>query len=133
MDRVALFLQFLRFGVVGTVGVLVDAAVLYAALWAGAGLYGGRALSYLAAASTTYALNRAWTFRAAPRDAPVARQWLLFLLVNLAGFVVNFGTYALLIETWPLAAAHPVLAVAAGALAGMTGNFLLSRRLVFRA
>ncbi|MFM7416241.1 MAG: hypothetical protein ACKO51_10760 [Alphaproteobacteria bacterium] len=32
----------------------------------------------------------------------------------------------------PLRAAHPVLGVAAGAVAGMFGNFVLTRRLVFR-
>lgn len=123
--------QMLRFGLVGGLGVLVDTAVLYAALWLGAGLYGGRLLSYLAAASGNWALNRIWTFREASRDRP-GRQWILFLLVNLVGFALNYGTYALLIGQWPLAAAHPVLGVAAGALAGMAGNFLLSRQLVFR-
>lgn len=125
-------LQFLRFGVVGTVGFLVDTAVLYAGLALGLGLYSGRAVSYVAAATTTWALNRAWTFRDSGR-APAARQWALFLLVNLIGFACNYGTYAALIAFVPLVAAHPVLGVAAGALAGMVGNFWLSRRFVFKA
>lgn len=132
----ALLGQALRFGVVGSVGFVVDTATLYLALWLGAGLYGGRVLSYLAAASGNWALNRAWTFRAAGRPAGragAAQQWALFLLVNLVGFAANYGTYATLVALWPLAAAHPVVAVAAGSLAGMTGNFLLSRRFVFRS
>jgi putative flippase GtrA len=132
----ALLAQFLRFGATGTLGFVVDTAVLYAAIAAGAGLYGGRCISYVAAATTTWAVNRAWTFREAGRPAGrtgLGRQWALFLLVNLSGFAVNYGTYALLVSKLPVAAAHPVLAVAAGALAGMTGNFLLSRRLVFRS
>jgi len=127
--------QFLRFGVVGAVGFVVDTAVLYAALAAGGGPYGGRVLSYIAAATTTWALNRAWTFRAAGGSAGrarIGRQWALFLVVNLVGFAVNYGTYALLIANFPLVAAYPVLGVGAGALAGMTGNFLLSQRYVFR-
>lgn len=124
--------QFLRFGVVGTAGFLVDTAALYAGLALGLGLYSGRAVSYLVAASTTWALNRAWTFRTAPR-APMARQWALFLVVNLLGFACNYGTYAALVATMPLVAAHPVIGVAAGALAGMVGNFWLSRRFVFNA
>jgi putative flippase GtrA len=106
-------------------------AVLYAGLALGLGLYGGRAVSYLAAATTTWALNRLWTFRGRG-DGPVHRQWALFLLVNLVGFAMNYGTYAALIEFVPMVAAHPVLGVAAGALAGMFGNFVLSRQLVFR-
>jgi putative flippase GtrA len=123
--------QFLRFGVVGTGGFLVDTALLYLALWAGAGLYGGRVLSYLGAASFTFALNRAWTFRGAV-GGHAGRQWALFLLVNLIGFALNYGTYAVLVATVPLVAANPVLGVAAGSLAGLGGNFLASRRFVFR-
>ena len=124
--------QMLRFGVVGALGFVVDSAVLLAAMAAGAGPYGGRVLSYLAAASTTWAVNRAWTFRGAG-GGPAHRQWARFLVVNLFGFAMNYGTYALLVTTVPLVAGHPVLGVAAGALVGMTGNFVLSRRFVFGA
>jgi putative flippase GtrA len=131
-DRFQLLLEFLRFGVVGTIGFIVDTAVLYAGLALGLGLYGGRAVSYLVAATTTWALNRLWTFRGRG-NGPVHQQWALFLVVNLIGFAMNYGTYAALIAYVPMVAAHPVLGVAAGAIAGMFGNFLLSRQLVFRA
>ena len=129
-ERSRTLLQFLRFGVVGTVGFLVDTAVLYAGLALGLGLYSGRALSYLAAASATFALNRAWTFRG-QGEGRVARQWALFVVLNLVGFAFNYGTYAALVGTVALVAQHPVIGVAAGSLAGMMGNFLLSRRYVF--
>lgn len=128
----ALAAEFLRFGVVGTVGFLVDTAVLYAAIAAGAGLYWGRALSYVAAATGNWALNRAWTFRSAGRGG-AGRQWVMFLLVNLVGFAVNYSTYALLVANLPVVAAHPIIGVAAGSIAGLAGNFLLSRRFVFGA
>ncbi len=129
--RFKLLLEFLRFGVVGAIGFVVDTAVLYAGLALGLGLYGGRVISYLVAATTTWALNRLWTFRGRG-DGPAHRQWALFLIVNLVGFAMNYGTYAALIALVPVVAAHPVLGVAAGAIAGMFGNFVLSRRLVFR-
>lgn len=130
-DRLRLMAQFGRFGVVGTIGFIVDTAALYAALAAGAGLYWGRAFSYVVAVTTTWALNRAWTFQGHGRATPAWRQWALFLLVNLVGFASNYGTYAALVATVPLVERFPVLGVAAGSLAGMTGNFLLSRRFVF--
>jgi putative flippase GtrA len=123
-------MQFLRFGVVGTVGFVVDTAVLYAGLAAGLGLYSGRAVSYVAAATTTWALNRAWTFRG-QGDSPALRQWAVFLAVNLVGFACNYGTYAALVTGVAFVAQHPIIGVAAGSLAGMIGNFLLSRRYVF--
>jgi putative flippase GtrA len=128
--RAALAAQFLRFGVVGLAGFAVDAAAFYA-LWAALGFYGARALSYLAAASTTWALNRAWTFRGAG-SGRVWRQWGRFVVLNLAGFVLNYGTSALLYEHVALCRAYPVLAIFAGALAGMTANFTLARAVVFR-
>lgn len=128
----ALTAQFLRFGVVGTIGFLVDTTVLLTAVALGAGPYAGRVLSYLVAASTTWALNRAWTFRARAGAADPRRQWALFVALNLGGFVANYGTY-LLVTTW--LGTEPwqlVVGVAAGALAGMTINFTVARQIIFR-
>lgn len=122
--------EFFRFGVVGTIGFVVDVGVLYGALALGFGPYTGRIPAYLAAATTTWALNRAWTFRARASGG-AGRQWALFLAVNLLGFALNYGTYAAAIGFLPLAAAHPWLAVAAGSIAGLFSNFFLSRALVF--
>jgi putative flippase GtrA len=124
--------EFLRFGTVGVLGFLVDTAVLYGMLALGAGLYGGRAISYVAAATTTWALNRVWTFRHRGGGQQVHQQWALFLAVNLVGFTLNYGTYALLVAFVPVVAATPVLGVAAGAVAGMFSNFFFSRQVVFR-
>jgi len=131
--RLRLLAEMFRFGVVGGVGFLVDSAVLLGMLALGFGPYGGRVVSYVVAASTTFALNRAWTFRHQPKSATPLRQWALFLMLNLIGFACNYGAYAALIASVPLVARYPVLGVAAGSLAGMTGNFLLSRRYVFGA
>jgi putative flippase GtrA len=129
-SRSRTLVQILRFSAVGTVGFVVDTAVLYAGLALGLELYGGRAVSYLAAATTTWALNRAWTFRG-QGSAPALRQWGIFVAINLIGFAFNYGTYAALVTAVSFVAQHPVIGVAAGSLAGMTGNFLLSRRYVF--
>lgn len=129
-ERRAVFAQFLRFGAVGTAGFVVDTAVVYATrFWLG--LYGAGALSYVVAASANWALNRAWTFRG-QGSGPAHRQWALFLATNLVGFVLNRGTYAILVTISPFCAQNPVIAVAAGSIAGMFTNFSLSRRLVFR-
>lgn len=128
--RIALFAQFLRFGIVGLVGFLFDTATVYA-LKGSLGLYGAGMVSYLVAGTVTWGLNRCWTFRGLG-GGPVHRQWALFLVANLLGFVLNRGAYAALIAFLPVARAYPVLAVFAGAVAGMFANFALSRRIVFR-
>jgi putative flippase GtrA len=129
-ERIVVLGQFLRFGVVGTAGFLVDTAVVYA-LRGWLGLYGAGAVSFLVAASANWLLNRLWTFRG-QGSGPAHRQWALFMLTNLLGFVLNRGSYGVLVTVSPVCAENPVLAVAAGSLAGMFANFSLSRRLVFR-
>ncbi len=128
--RAELTLQFLRFGTVGVVGFLIDTATVYS-LRGSLGLYGAGMVSYLVAATATWALNRCWTFRGRG-EGPAHRQWAAFLTANLAGFALNRGTYAMLIATVPLCAAVPVIPVAAGAVAGMFVNFSLARSVVFR-
>ncbi len=85
----------------------------------------------MVAASVNWLFNRLWTFRG-QGAGPAHRQWLKFLLANMVGFVLNRGTYALMVTYVAAAAAQPVLAVAAGSVVGMFVNFDLSRRLVFR-
>ncbi|MBV9734893.1 MAG: GtrA family protein [Acidisphaera sp.] len=126
----AVFPEFLRFGVVGVIGFGVDTATVYA-LRSALGLIGAGLVAYLVAATMNWALNRAWTFRDR-RHARLYRQWAAYLLTNSAGFVLNRGTYTLLVAGSPLCRGYPVLAVAAGSIAGMFVNFALSRRLVFR-
>ena len=128
--RAIVLLQFLKFGVVGTFGFLVDTATVYA-LRGSLGLYGAGAAAYLTAATGNWVLNRAWTFRG-KGGQPAHRQWALFLMANLVGFMLNRGMYAILVTFVPLCAAEPVWAVAAGSITGLGANFFLSKRLVFR-
>ena len=128
--HIALAGQFLRFGTVGFVGLVIDTAVVYATRHQ-LGPYGAGLLSYLLAATGTWALNRGWTFKG-QGSGPMHRQWAMFMLTNLGGFILNRGTYAALIAFLPAAAEQPVIATTAGAIAGMFVNFSLNRRLVFR-
>jgi putative flippase GtrA len=124
--------QFLRFGFVGVIGFFVDVGVLYLMLSVlGTGPYSGRALSYLAAASCTWYLNRRITF-ASRRGTAVAREWFRFVLVNAGGGIVNYITYVLVLHWIGYAGVAPAIAVGAGSLAGLSINFALSRLLVFR-
>ncbi len=126
-----LFAEFLRFGLVGAFGFVLDTATVYALAQA-LGLYGAGVVAYFVAASANWALNRVWTFRHRHAGGGALRQWARFLFSNSAGFIVNRGVYAALIAASPLVHAYPVLAVAAGAGAGMVLNFLSARHFVFR-
>jgi putative flippase GtrA len=128
--RITWAAQFFAFGCVGVAGFVLDTATVYA-LRHSLGLYGAGMVAYLVAGSGNWALNRIWTFRG-HGGGPAHRQWALFLAANLVGFVLNRGTYALLITFVAACAEQPVYAVAGGAIAGMFVNFSFSRKLVFR-
>jgi putative flippase GtrA len=122
--------QFLKFGTVGAICFVADTTIVYS-LRGRLGLYLAGVVSYLVVGSANWALNRLWTFRGRSSGAR-HRQWAKFLCTNLLGFVLNRGTYAILIATLPLARVQPVIAVAAGAVAGMFLNFTLARQVIFR-
>jgi putative flippase GtrA len=130
--RRPLVTQFVQFGAVGTVGFVVDNAFVYTAHFVfGLGLILAGILSFFVAGSSNWFLNRSWTFKGASRGR-IHYEWLRYLGTNAAGFVLNRGVYIALIATSPLCNLHPVLALAAGSIAGLGVNFMMSRRVVFR-
>ncbi|MCS4510487.1 GtrA family protein [Xylophilus ampelinus] len=126
--------QFLIFCAVGTLGFVVDAAVLYAlAPWLG--WYGGRVLSFWAAATTTWLFNRHFTFpgtRATGSGSGIWREYGKYLVTMLGGAALNYGAYVAVLHWYhgPYAA---LIGVAAGSIAGLVANFASARYVVFRA
>jgi len=121
--------QLIRFALVGVAGLLVDVAVLYVAAPL-LGWYGGRLVSFLAAATATWGLNRRLTFQPAAHGS-IVREYLSYMVSMLGGAALNYLTYTLALHylSGPLA---PAIGVALGSLAGMTVNFLAARHIVFR-
>jgi putative flippase GtrA len=123
--------QLFRFCVVGAVAFVVDAGVVQGLVaWREWDPFLARVVSYLAAATTAWWLNRRFTFGAG--DAPIHREWMTYLAVNTAGGLVNYATYAALVLAADTVRAIPALGVAAGSVAGLAVNFALNRWLVFR-
>lgn len=122
--------QMLSFSTIGVIGFLVNAGVLYVALFFGLGLYAGRAVSYLAAVSLTWLLNRRYTFGRASGNNKL-HEWARFAVSQLSGATINLGAYALLVHASPLVARNPVIGVAVGSLSGLLVNFSVARAYVF--
>lgn len=131
--------ELLNFALVGVAAAGVDAGVLAVAIHLlELGHYGGRAVSYLAAATFAWACNRHFTFRSADRGG-IVWQWLRYLVSGLGGGLVNFLVYGAVVETASRLQLAPIVhllspyvAVGCGSLSGMVVNFALARRLVFR-
>ena len=129
--------QFLRFGIVGGIGFVVDAGLLWLLLKFGFGYYGGRLISFLAAATTTWILNRSFTFRREGPDgikSPLghpAGEWLAYLGLMVIGGAVNYGTYAAAIEISELVRRFPAIGVGLGGIASMAINFRTAKTMIF--
>lgn len=126
--------QFLRFALVGVLGFLVDLLVLQVSIGIiGLGPVAGRLVSYLCAATTTWAVNRRVTFPEQRSDSALLHEWALFLMSNAAGGGVNLGFYWFLVTSNIPLFSSPVIALAVGSVAGLLFNFLASKHVVFSA
>lgn len=124
--------QFISFACVGVAGLIADAAVLALMLHGvGTDPYSGRIVSYIAAATVTWALNRTFTFKG-QSSGSLLRQWAKFLLANLSGFAANYLTYALCINFVPLMQEFKLLALIPASIVGLVFNFTASKKLVFK-
>ena len=130
-ERWALLHEFRRFGTVGLAGLAVETTFVYG-LREVTNLFAAKAVALLIAVTTTWALNRAWTF-AGRGSGSLLRQWALFAGANSLGAALNLGTFSLLVWLVPFCAAYPIVPILAGVAAGMFVNFAMSRRVVFRA
>ena len=85
LRRPANWIQLFKFGVVGTIGYVVNLAVYVALL--GIGAHEAAVVSFIVSAVGNYWLNRHWTF--AESKGRVGTQGAKFLGVSLAALVVN--------------------------------------------
>jgi putative flippase GtrA len=118
--------------VVGAIGFAVDAGLLHL-LTSAASLdpVSARVLSFLAAVTATWALNRAMTFadRASVR---VVREWGRYFGVSAFGAAFNFVVYLAAVGFSAWFAARPVAALALASALAMCVNYLGYKHLAFR-
>lgn len=115
--------QSARYGGVGFIALLVDAAVLEAALRLGATPYSGRLFSLSVMVCTTWWLNRSITFRTAP--PPSWREFGHYVLLALAGLLLNYGLFVIVTR---VTGSHWA-GLGAGSAAAAVFNFFRYRKL----
>jgi putative flippase GtrA len=83
-----LLIKFLKFGVVGASGVVVDLGITWLCReQLRLNQYLANSLGFTCAVISNYFLNRIWTFNSA--DPSIALQFSKFLLAALIGLVIN--------------------------------------------
>lgn len=124
-----------RFAAVGVVGFIVDGGLLQATV---TGLemdpIQARAISFPAAVFVTWLLNRAFTFR--NHDEGKTSAWgsaFRYLLVSVAGTLINFVTYAMLIMEIEALRPVPIIPLALASIVAMVFNYAGNRYFTFRS
>lgn len=119
------------FAAVGTIGFIVDSATLLLCIGlTGLGPVSGRIVSFSVAMTTTWQLNRRFTYRSTASPWP---EFAKFVATNSLGALVNIGVYTLTIKVLGDGGYLPIVGVAAGSLCGMVLNYICSTLLVFRS
>jgi putative flippase GtrA len=93
------FSRFVKFGIVGTIGAVIDYGILFALIfWVGwTGVYGkllANVISTSTAILSNFTWNRLWTFPES-RKRKKRFQLIQFTLVNLVGIAINTGIFYL--------------------------------------
>ena len=92
--------QMVRYGIVGTIGAVIDFGLLnLLVLYLDWNVYLAATVGFTAAASSNYVLNLKWTFRDSPSKHRLV-QYGQFILVALLGLMINNGTMYILIENF---------------------------------
>ena len=125
----SLYLQFFKFGLVGSSGMVLDFSLTYLAKeklrW---NKYLANSLGFTVACVSNYLLNRFWTFHSA--DPAIGWQFSKFFLVSLTGLLLNNAIIYLLTDKLKQ---HFYLSKAVAIGLGFFWNFGLNYLYTFRA
>lgn len=90
--------KFLKFGLVGTLGLLVNLAVLYALKeYAGLHYLTSATLAFFIAVTSNFFLNKIWTFREKIANN-FGRKYIRFFAVSIGGLAINLTLLYILVE-----------------------------------
>lgn len=121
--------QLLRFSATGSIAVVIDFSI-YQAIWHATGwIHPAKAISFVAATTVAYLLNRRWTF-ASPGSIG---KLVGFIGLYSIAFCVNVGVNALLLWLLPEGRWSVITAFLGAQATSTTINFVVLRVAIFRA
>lgn len=118
------------FAMAGVAGFVVDAGVLKALIWLGLDARPARLVSFVAALTATWLVNRSRAFgdRTGP---PTFAEFGRYAAASLAAGLINLAVFFGLVTLVPLFARWPVAALAVATLVSMSVNFWSYAKVVF--
>jgi len=127
-------IQFLKFCIVGFLGLIVDTSILVGLVEAiGLDPRAAAVFAFIAAVSLNYVLNRFWTFETASPTSAFS-SYTLFVAVCLTGLLIRIGVMHVMIEFFNMGAGYRyVLASIVGIFGATVFNFFGTKYLAFSA
>lgn len=123
--------QFHRFMVVGGFGFCVDGGLLTLLMQNDWSIISARSCSFSFAVSTTWLLNRLWTFDSGKRIS-ARKEYSYYFITQILGALINLSIFFSLINLYPALRNIPLLPLAFGATVSMAFNYLVSKKIVFK-
>lgn len=131
MKTSVLLQRFFKFGLVGGMLFLFDAALFTGLLYIGVYPVVARVLSVVAAILLSWLVNRAFTFGIGLSGLRVG-ECIKFAVSQCPGALANAGASLLAYHYIPYAESNPWLSVAIGSCVGLVFNFCMANFFVFR-
>ncbi|MFH1457273.1 MAG: GtrA family protein [Patescibacteria group bacterium] len=126
--RITKYHQFFKFCVVGTIGAIIDIGGLYI-LVEFVHIYYllAAVISFIVAVTNSYFLNKYWTFQNKSNNH--AKQFIGFLLVSIAGLIINLAVMYALVERMAI---WYLLSKAIASIVVLFWNFFMNKYVTFK-
>lgn len=124
--------QITSFAIIGVVGFCIDGSVLTVlSVGMGMNIFFSRFVSFSLASSSTWFLNRKYTFKQ-PGNTSRSREYLRYIIIQVAGALLNLGIFTWLVAARPELRAFPIIPLGVGAGFALLFNFWGARILVYQ-
>jgi len=93
------YYQFIKFSVVGTIGMIIDVGILNLLIYFfSVNIYISATISFILAVISNFILNRIWTFNNIKTDKKPFYQFIQFVMVSVIGLGINLLIMYVFIE-----------------------------------
>lgn len=125
------FLDLFIFSIVGTLGFIVDAGILYA-LKDSIGLYFAKLFSFFCAVIVTWLLNRFLTFKRRPSGMTLSSEFARYFSLMIFGGIINYLSFWISTSLSTIIYDYPIIGVAIGSFAGLIFNYISTKKFIFK-
>ena len=124
--------QFLKFGLIGTIGFIIDASILlFLVNVLLLEISTSRFFSFLIAVLVTWLLNRKFTFNNKKSNYSKRREYSYYLSIQTLGVFFNYAIFIILVKTMPFFEQYLVLPLAVSSIIIMFFNFFMLKKRVY--